>query len=65
MESCVRSTLILINGVAALVLRLFQRLVLAFAISDFGMRFCGYWRATFVRSAFTGSIGGRLMACAE
>jgi hypothetical protein len=34
----------------------------AFLISDFGMLFYGCLWATFVQSAFTGSIGGCLMA---
>jgi len=39
-----------------------RRPVPAFSISDFGMPFYGYWWATFVQIAFTGSIGGHLMA---
>ena len=55
-------TLIPISGATALALHLWRRPVPAFSISDFGMPFYGYLWAMFVQSAFTGSIGGRLMA---
>ena len=61
-ESCVHCTLIPISGAAALALHLWRQPVPAFSISDFGMRFFGYLWATFAQSAFTGSIGGHLMA---
>jgi hypothetical protein len=53
-----------IIGAAGLVWRLSVRLGLAFSISDFGMPFYGYLRATFVQSAFTELIGVCLMASA-
>ena len=64
MESCAPFTLIPIIGAAVLAWHLSLRLGLAFSISDFGTPFYGYLRATFVQSAFTGLIGGRLMASA-
>ena len=65
MVSYVHYTWIPIGGAAVLALHSCRQLVLAFSISDFGMRSCGYWRATFVRSAFTGLIDGCLMASVE
>jgi hypothetical protein len=64
MESCVPFTLIPIIGAAVLAWHLSVRLGLAFSISDFGMPFYGYLRATFVQSAFTELIGVCLMASA-
>jgi len=65
MENCVRSMWIPNSGAGVLAWPLCRPLVSVFSNSDFEMRCCGSWRATFVRSAFIESISGYAMACAE
>jgi len=64
-ESCVRSMWIPYSGAEVLEWPLCRPLVPTFSDSDFEMRLCGSWRATFVRSAFIELIGGHPMAYAE
>jgi len=62
MPGCGELCALYVDPATALALHLWRRPVPAFSISDFGMPFYGYWWVTFVQIAFTGSIGGHLMA---